>query len=127
MSAMPSTTPLETVDREPSVRGVPGLRGTGIVGHVSAIILLLAVVIAAIGPLLAPYGATEISLSNSFVGPTGDHYLGFTGQGADLQSAAAAARGRVAALHWGACRRFTSTSAPRACRPRCTVRARPST
>ena len=86
MSAMPSTTPLETVDREPSVRGVPGLRGTGIVGHVSAIILLLAVVIAAIGPLLAPYSATEISLSNSFVGPTGDHYLGFTGQGADLFS-----------------------------------------
>lgn len=86
MSAMPATTPLETVDREPTVRGVPGLRGTGIVGHVCAVILLLAVVIAVVGPLIAPYSATDISLSNSFVGPTGDHYLGFTGQGADLFS-----------------------------------------
>ena len=86
MSAMPATTPIETVDREPSVRGLPGLRGTGIVGHVCAAILALAILIAILGPLLAPYSATEISLSNSFVGPTGDHYLGFTGQGADLLS-----------------------------------------
>ncbi|MGI9117484.1 MAG: ABC transporter permease, partial [Gaiellales bacterium] len=86
MSAMPATSPLETVDREPSVRGLPGLRGTGAVGYVSAAILLLALVVAVVGPWVAPYSATDISLSDSFVGPTGDHYLGFTGQGADLLS-----------------------------------------
>lgn len=86
MSAMPASTPLETVDREPAVRGLPGLRGTGIVGHACAAILLLAALIAIVGPLIAPYSATEISLSDAFVGPTGDHYLGFTGQGADLFS-----------------------------------------
>ena len=85
MSAMPANTPLESVIAR-SVHGVPGLRGTGLVGHVCAVILLVALVVAVIGPAIAPYNPTYLELSNSFVGPTGDHYLGFTGQGADLLS-----------------------------------------
>lgn len=85
MSAMPANTPLESVVPR-SVHGVPGLRGTGLVGHVCAVILLVALVVAVIGPAIAPYNPTYLELANSFVGPTGDHYLGFTGQGADLLS-----------------------------------------
>ena len=82
MSTLPTSAPLDRVPR----RGVPGLRGTGLVGHVSAGILLAGVIVAATGPLLAPYDPTYVELVSSFVGPTGDHYLGFTGQGTDLLS-----------------------------------------
>ncbi|MGI9186446.1 MAG: ABC transporter permease [Gaiellales bacterium] len=83
---MPATTPLETVDRESHVRGVPGLRGTGIVGHACVVVLIIAVLVAILGPLIAPYGPEDLDIGSAFVGPTGDHYLGYTGQGTDLFS-----------------------------------------
>jgi peptide/nickel transport system permease protein len=65
---------------------IPGLRGTGVVGHVSAGILFVAALVAVIGPSIALYDPNGTNLSNSFVGPTGDHYLGFDSQGRDLLS-----------------------------------------
>ena len=73
----------EPVDRR---RGIPGLRGTGVIGHVCAAVLLLAVLIAILGPFLAPHDPEQVQLKYSFVGPFEDHYLGFDGQGRDLLS-----------------------------------------
>ncbi|MEZ5343363.1 MAG: ABC transporter permease [Acidimicrobiales bacterium] len=67
-------------------RGVPGLRGTGSVGHVSAAVIVLAILVAVVGPFLAPHAPNDVNLSMAFVGPTGDHYLGFDSQGRDLLS-----------------------------------------
>jgi peptide/nickel transport system permease protein len=64
----------------------PGLRGTGAVGHVSAVIIGLGALVAVFGPSLALYDPNETNLSLAFVGPTGDHYLGFDSQGRDLLS-----------------------------------------
>jgi peptide/nickel transport system permease protein len=64
----------------------PGLRGTGLVGHVSAVIIFVAAFVAAFGPSLAPHDPDATNLSMSFVGPFGDHYLGFDSQGRDLFS-----------------------------------------
>jgi peptide/nickel transport system permease protein len=67
-------------------RGLPGLRGTGLLGHVCAGVLALAVVIALIGSVVAPYDPNQLNLSFAYVGPLGNHYLGFDGQGRDLVS-----------------------------------------
>jgi len=73
----------EPVDRR---RGIPGLRGTGVIGHACAAVLLLAVLIALFGPFLAPHDPEQVQLKYSFVGPFEYHYLGFDGQGRDLLS-----------------------------------------
>ncbi|HVE18981.1 MAG TPA: ABC transporter permease [Ilumatobacteraceae bacterium] len=65
---------------------VPGLRGTGLVGHISAAVIALAALIAIFGEALALYDPDGTNLSLSFVGPLGDHYLGFDSQGRDLLS-----------------------------------------
>ena len=78
LQAVPSTTRRH--------RGVPGLRGTGIVGHVCAAVLLVAVLMAVFGPLIAPYDPNQLNISYAFVGANGNHYLGFDGQGRDLLS-----------------------------------------
>ena len=78
LQAVPSTTRRH--------RGVPGLRGTGIVGHVCAAVLLVAVLVAVFGPLIAPYDPNQLNISYAFVGANGNHYLGFDGQGRDLLS-----------------------------------------
>lgn len=49
----------EPVDRR---SGIPGLRGTGVIGHVCAAVLLLAVLIALFGPFLAPHDPEEVQL-----------------------------------------------------------------
>ena len=67
-------------------RGIPGLRGTGAVGHVCAGVIILALVVAVIGPHIAPYDPNFIQLRYAYVGPVGDHYLGFDGRGRDLFS-----------------------------------------
>jgi peptide/nickel transport system permease protein len=67
-------------------RGIPGLRGTGWVGHVCAGIIVFALVIAVIGPHIAPYDPNFIQLRYAYVGPVGDHYLGFDSRGRDLLS-----------------------------------------
>jgi peptide/nickel transport system permease protein len=82
---------VSTVDLTPTATSrrtfaIPGLRGTGVVGHVSAGIIVLAVLVAIVGPSIALYDPDGTNLSTSFVGATGDHYLGFDSQGRDLLS-----------------------------------------
>jgi peptide/nickel transport system permease protein len=64
----------------------PGIRGTGAVGHVSAVIIVLAAITALVGPSLAPHDPNATNLSLSFVGPIGGHPFGFDSQGRDLLS-----------------------------------------
>lgn len=74
------------VGRPRSGRGLPGLRGTGVLGHVCAVVLLLALVVAVVGPYLAPHDPNFVQIRFSNVGPYQDHYLGFDGRGRDLLS-----------------------------------------
>jgi peptide/nickel transport system permease protein len=67
-------------------RGLPGLRGTGILGHACAAVILVAILVAAFGPVLAPHDPNGLDISFAFAGPRGNHYLGFDGQGRDLFS-----------------------------------------
>jgi peptide/nickel transport system permease protein len=65
---------------------IPGLKGTGVVGYISAAIIIVAALVAIVGPSIAPFDPNGTNLSNAFVGPTGGHYLGFDSQGRDLLS-----------------------------------------
>lgn len=67
-------------------RGVPGLRGTGVAGHVSALVLAIAGLVAVFGQWLAPHDPDLTNLSYAFVGPIDGHPLGFDSQGRDLFS-----------------------------------------
>ncbi len=67
-------------------RGIPGLRDTGVVGHVCAGVIILALLVALVGPYIAPYDPDFIQLRFAYVGPFEDHYLGFDGRGRDLLS-----------------------------------------
>jgi peptide/nickel transport system permease protein len=67
-------------------KGVPGLRGTGVAGHLSALVLLIAGFIAVFGNALAPHDPDLTNLSYAFVGPQPGHPLGFDSQGRDLFS-----------------------------------------
>lgn len=67
-------------------KGIPGLRGTGVAGHLSALVLLIAGFIAVFGKALAPYDPDLTNLSYAFVGPQPGHPLGFDSQGRDLFS-----------------------------------------
>lgn len=83
---LPVTPSAEAPARRRSGRGLPGLRGTGVIGHVSAIVLLLAAIVAVFGPSVAPHDPDRTDLSFAFVGAFQDHYLGFDSQGRDLLS-----------------------------------------
>jgi peptide/nickel transport system permease protein len=63
-----------------------GLHATGWIGYACVAVIVLAALIALIGPVLAPYDPNGINLSDAFVGPTGGHLLGFDPQGRDLLS-----------------------------------------
>lgn len=67
-------------------RGVPGLRGTGVAGHLSALVLAIAGLVAVFGEWLAPHDPDLTNLSYAFVGPIDGHPLGFDSQGRDLLS-----------------------------------------
>lgn len=69
-------------------RSAEGLRRTGVAGMVSAVIILIAVVVAVVGPSVAPHGPTTSNLSNAWIGPLqiDGHLLGFDGSGRDLLS-----------------------------------------
>lgn len=89
MSTVELPTAPSRVDDAParrSGRGIPGLRGTGVIGHLSALVLFLAAVVAAIGPAIAPHDPDLTNLSFAFVGRFEDHLLGFDSQGRDLLS-----------------------------------------
>lgn len=83
---LPVTPSVEVPARRPSSRGLPGLRGTGVIGHLSALVLLLAAVVAIFGPSVAPHDPDRTDLSFAFVGAFENHYLGFDSQGRDLLS-----------------------------------------
>lgn len=83
---LPITPSTAAPARRRSGRGLPGLRGTGVLGHASAIVLLLAAIVAIVGPSVAPHDPDRTDLSFAFVGAFQDHYLGFDSQGRDLLS-----------------------------------------
>jgi peptide/nickel transport system permease protein len=59
--------------------------GDRVVG-VCIAVLAVATFVAIFGRALAPYSPDAADLQNAFVGPTGDHYLGFDSNGRDLFS-----------------------------------------
>lgn len=65
---------------------IPGLRGTGMIGNASAVIVAAAVLLAVVGPWLAPHDPDAVDLKFSFVGAYEDHFLGFDAQGRDILS-----------------------------------------
>ncbi|WP_137146202.1 ABC transporter permease [Mycolicibacterium sp. CR10] len=84
-----ATTQVSNTGADPSAslgRGIPGLRAVGWLGHLSAAIIALAVLIAVFGPLLAPFPPNHSDLVQAFVGGTPAHPLGFDSQGRDLLS-----------------------------------------
>ena len=66
--------------------GIPGLRGTGVIGHVAAAVIVLAAFVAVFGSWLTPHDPDEISLSDAYLGSTTDHWLGLDSQGRDILS-----------------------------------------
>jgi peptide/nickel transport system permease protein len=78
--------PVESVEAVGRRSWLALLRATGAPGIASAIAIAVATLVAALGPLLAPYSPYLGQLSVSYVGPTGGHPLGFDGQGRDLLS-----------------------------------------
>ncbi|MDX6725891.1 MAG: peptide/nickel transport system permease protein [Baekduia sp.] len=68
-----------------------GTRRRRIAGHdkvmiACAVVVGIALLLAVVGPLLAPQDPDASSLANAFVGPGPGHALGFDGQGRDLLS-----------------------------------------
>jgi peptide/nickel transport system permease protein len=67
--------------------GVVGLlRSTGAAGLVSAAVIAVAIVLAVIGPLVAPYSPVLPNVGLAWVGPIGGHLLGFDFEGRDVLS-----------------------------------------
>ena len=79
-----ATAPSEAPKR--TSRGLPGLRGTGVAAHISALVLAVAVFVAVFGEALAPHDPNLSNLSYAYVGPVSGHPLGFDSQGRDLFS-----------------------------------------
>jgi peptide/nickel transport system permease protein len=62
------------------------LRSTGLAGMISAVVIGVAIVVAVIGPLVAPYSPVLPNISLAWVGPAGGHLLGFDFEGRDVLS-----------------------------------------
>ena len=65
---------------------IPGLRGTGVVGHAAAVVIAAAATIAVVGRIIAPNDPDRADISNAYVGSSPEHWLGFDGQGRDIFS-----------------------------------------
>lgn len=63
-----------------------GKIGLGIAGSLAAIVVITAAVLAVIGPWIAPHDPTVPNLSNAWIGPDGQHLLGYDAQGRDVFS-----------------------------------------
>jgi peptide/nickel transport system permease protein len=61
-------------------------RKIGWVGWLSLAVIIVALLMAIVGPILAPFDANTGDLSFANVGPFGSHLLGFDGQGRDVFS-----------------------------------------
>ncbi|HTW21316.1 MAG TPA: ABC transporter permease [Mycobacteriales bacterium] len=70
----------------PRGRVLGRLRSTGVAGIASALVILVALIAAVFGKLLAPYDPNLPNLSLSFVGPTSGHLLGYDYEGRDVLS-----------------------------------------
>jgi peptide/nickel transport system permease protein len=66
--------------------GLGLLRATGVGGMISAVVIAVAIVLAIIGPWIAPYNPDLPNLSLAWVGPVGGHLLGFDFEGRDVLS-----------------------------------------
>jgi peptide/nickel transport system permease protein len=62
------------------------LRSTGAAGIASAVVVVLAIAVAIVGPYITTSDPTLGQLSQSYVGTVGGHLLGFDGQGRDVVS-----------------------------------------
>jgi len=78
-----TTIPFEATKRRSLVAII---RSTGPAGIVSAVVITVATFVALFGSFLAPSSPTLTALSESYVGPTAGHPLGFDGQGRDVVS-----------------------------------------
>jgi peptide/nickel transport system permease protein len=75
--------PVAKVETEAAPRRLPKL---GILGWASLTVVVLAVLLAVLGPLVRPFDPNLSNLSYANVGPYSSHLLGYDGQGRDLLS-----------------------------------------
>jgi peptide/nickel transport system permease protein len=83
------TTQLEPITTSASPQGTIRSRRLprlGVAGWASVAVVVLAVLLALLGPVLRPYDPNAVNLSFANVGPYGGHLLGFDGTGRDLLS-----------------------------------------
>jgi peptide/nickel transport system permease protein len=85
---MTTVIPLPHVDEAQARRRSPlkRVRDTGVTGMVSALVLLVALTAAIIGPYVTPSDPNLPDLSLDFVSPSGGHVLGYDFQGRDVFS-----------------------------------------
>jgi peptide/nickel transport system permease protein len=85
---MTTVIPLPLVDETHARRRSPlkRLQDTGVTGMVSALVLLVALTAAFIGPYVTPSDPNLPDLSLDFVSPSGGHVLGYDFQGRDVFS-----------------------------------------
>ena len=82
---------MSTVPTVPGLSGALRRRtraaaGSDKVAVVCLIVIGIALLIAIIGPAIAPHDPNDSNLNNAYVGPVSGHPLGFDGQGRDLLS-----------------------------------------
>jgi peptide/nickel transport system permease protein len=61
-------------------------RSIGPLGVAAVVVIVVALVLAVVGPLVAPHDPDSVDLNVAFVGPSAGHPLGFDGQGRDILS-----------------------------------------
>ncbi len=84
---VPAATTAPAAGRRAGRVGLLGLlRATGAGGMISAVVIVIAIVLAIIGPWIAPYNPDLPNLSLAWVGPVGGHLLGFDFEGRDVLS-----------------------------------------
>jgi peptide/nickel transport system permease protein len=80
MSAIASLESVRTTSRRR--RGL----GLGVIGTIALVFCVFFVILAVIGPLIAPYPVNAVHLGDAYVGPVGGHLLGFDESGRDILS-----------------------------------------
>jgi peptide/nickel transport system permease protein len=73
----------EVAQEAPGRRRMPKI---GVIGWASVAVIALAVLLAAVGPIVRPFDPNASDLSFANVGPFGSHLLGFDSQGRDVLS-----------------------------------------
>jgi peptide/nickel transport system permease protein len=58
----------------------------GLIGTIALVLCGIFILLAVIGPAIAPYNPDAVNLSFAYVGPTGGHLLGFDESGRDILS-----------------------------------------